>query len=196
MNFNRYFIRSSYTLLLAGFTMLAATRQVDWPSVTLFVGALAAGFLIDTGRLRWSVSRRWANLLILAYPGVALAEWQLLRSTPVTAIIHFVLFAASLKLLRAKGTRDWLWLYLVSFGVVLMSAGLMAGTHFLLLLVVYLFAAISTFIGFEIHRSQQYFADETQTQSATIELWRETKDQRQPIRAPGSRYLIGFAAAA
>src|SRR5205085_5504999 len=64
------------------------------------------------------------------------------------------------------------------------------------LLVVYLFAAISTFIGFEIHRSQQYFADETQTQSATIELWRETKDQRQPIRAPGSRYLIGFAAAA
>jgi hypothetical protein len=196
MNFNRYFIGSSYTLLLAGFTMLAATQQVDWPSVTLFAAALVAGFLIDTERLRWSVSRRWANLLILAYPGVALIEWQLLHSSPVTAIIHFVMFAASLKLLRAKGNRDWLWLYLVSFGVVLMSAGMMAGTHFLLLLVVYLFAAISTFVGFEIHRSQQYFANETQTQSPTIELWRETKEQRQPLRAPGSRYLIGFAAAA
>ncbi|MEP7338580.1 MAG: DUF3488 and transglutaminase-like domain-containing protein [Acidobacteriota bacterium] len=196
MNFSRYFIGSSYTLLLAGFTMLASTGKVDWPSMTLFAAALIAGFLIDMGRLRWSVSRRWANMLILAYPGVALIEWQLLRSSSVTAIIHFVLFATSLKLLRAKSNRDWLWLYLVSFGVVLMSAGMMAGTHFLLLLVVYLFAAISTFIGFEIHRSQQYFAGETQTQSVTIELWREAKEQRQPIRAPGSRYLIGFAATA
>ncbi len=196
MNFNRYFIASSYVLLVAGFGMLAATRQVDWLSLFLLTGALIAGVLIDTKRLRWSVSRRWANLLILAYPGIALVEWQVLRSTPVAAIIHFVLFATALKLLRAKGNRDWLWLYLVSFGVVLMSAGLMAGTHFLLLLVVYLFAALSTFLSFEIYRSQQYFADEIRMQVPAIELWRETKEQRQHIRAPGSHYLISFSAIA
>ncbi|MDQ3012696.1 MAG: transglutaminaseTgpA domain-containing protein [Acidobacteriota bacterium] len=231
MNFNRYFIASSYVLLVSGFGMLAATRQVDWVSLLLLAGALIAGVLIDTKRLRWSVSRRWSNLLILAYPVVALVEWQMLRSTPVVAVIHFVLFATSLKLLRAKGNRDWLWLYLVSFGVVLMAAGLMAGTHFLLLLVVYLFAALSTFISFEIYRSQQYFTAEIQygererpepplgererpeppltdaagkTQAAhapgtaipIIELWRETKEQRQHIRAPGSHYLISFSAAA
>jgi len=196
MNFKRYFIASSYVLLMAGFAMLAATQQVDWASIVLFLGALTAGFLIDIGRLRSGVSRRWANLLILVYPGVALFEWQVLRASPVTAIIHFVLFAASLKLLRAKGNRDWLWLYLVSFGVVLMSAGLMAGTHFLLLLVLYLFAALSTFLSFEIYRSQQYFAEEIQTQFPTVELWRETKEQRQPMRVPGARHLMGFSAAA
>lgn len=196
MNINRYFIASSYVLLVAGFTMLAATQHVDWISLLLLTGALTAGVLIDTKRLKWSVSRRWANLLILTYPGVAVIEWQLLHSTPVTVIIHFVLFATALKLLRTKGNRDWLWLYLVSFGVVLMSAGLMAGTHFLLLLIVYLFAALSTFISFEIYRSQQYFADETRTQCPAIELWRETKEQRQHIRAPGSHYLISFSAAA
>ncbi|MEO6726734.1 MAG: DUF3488 and transglutaminase-like domain-containing protein [Blastocatellia bacterium] len=221
MNFNRYFIVSSYVLLVSGFGMLAATRQVDWLSLLLLTGTLTAGALIDTKQLRWSVSRRWANLLILAYPGVALVEWQMLRSTPVVAVIHFVLFATSLKLLRVKGNRDWLWLYLVSFGVVLMSAGLMAGTHFLLLLVIYLFAALSTFISFEIYRSQQYFAAEIQygererpesplidasgnTQVAhaprtaipMIEFWRETKEQRQHIRAPGSHYLISFSASA
>ena len=225
MNINRYFIASSYVLLVAGFAMLAATRQVDWLSLLLLTGALIGGVLIDTKRMRWSVSRRWANLLVLAYPGVALVEWQVLHSTPVAAIIHFVLFATALKLLRAKGNRDWLWLYLVSFGVVLMSAGLMAGTHFLLLLAVYLFAALSTFLSFEIYRSQQYFAAEIRygererpeppltppltsaswetqvahaprTATPVIELWRETKEQRQHIRSPGSHYLLSFSAAA
>src|SRR5207244_1182453 len=103
----------------------------------------------------------------------------------------------------------------------LMSAGLMAGTHFLLLLILYLFAALATFAGFEIHRSQQFFAGELQTRaiqtseertsvrspneqtevpSSTsppiIELWRESKERRRPLRTPGGLHLTGFSAVA
>jgi len=196
MSFNRYFLVSSYLLLMAGFAMLASTQQMDWLALILFPGALAAGILIDTNRLRWSVSRRWANLLSLTYSGLALLEWQVLHFPPVRVVIHFVLFATSLKLLRAKSNRDWLWLYMVSFGIVLMSAGLMAGTQFLLLLIVYLFAALSTLASFEIRRSQQSFAEELQTPASSIELWREVKEQRQPLSAPGGGHLIGFSAGA
>lgn len=196
MNFDRYFTVSSYSLVATGFAMLVATRQVDQLSVALFIAVLAAGFLIDTNRLQWSLSRRWANALLLVYLGIALVEWQVLHSSLVFVITQFVLVATSLKLLRTKGNRDWLWLHIVSFCIVLMSAGLMAGTTFLLLLVVYIFAAISTFIGFEIRRSQQSFAEEIRNQPVSVDLWREVNDQRQPMTISGSRGLFGFSAGA
>lgn len=196
MNFNRYFTASSYLLLATSFAMLAATQQVDAMSLLLFVCVLVAGVLIDSAQLRWSLSRRWANGLMIAYLGVAFFEWQILHSPPIPVIAHFILFATSLKLLRVKSNRDWLWLYVVSFCILLMSAGMMAGTSFLLLLVVYLFAAICGFVGFEIRRSQQIFAKEIRHQAKQIEVWREINDQRQPLPAPGSRSLLGFSATA
>ncbi|HEX9000215.1 MAG TPA: DUF3488 and transglutaminase-like domain-containing protein [Blastocatellia bacterium] len=196
MNFDRYFNLSSYSLLTTSFAMLVATRQLDWISVALFMAMLVTGFLIDTNRLSWNLPRRWANTLMLVYVGMAFVEWQVLRFSPVLVISHFVLFATSMKLLRTKTNRDWLWLHIVSFCLVLMSAGLSAGTTFLLLLVVYIFAAVSTFIGFEIRRSQQSFAEDTQNQALSIELWREIKEQRQPMTVSASRGLFGFSATA
>ncbi len=196
MNFERYFIASSYSLLITGFAMLVATRRIDSLSVALFVVALAAGWLIDSGKLRWNVSRQWVNGLMIAWLGVAFIEWQIIGLSPILVITHFVLFATALKLLRRKNNRDWLWLYIVSFCIVLMSAGLMAGTSFLLLLICYLLAAISAFIGFEIRRSRQAFNEATENQPAAIELWREVKDHRRSLRAPRSHNLIGFSVTA
>ncbi|MEK7831493.1 MAG: DUF3488 and transglutaminase-like domain-containing protein, partial [Acidobacteriota bacterium] len=206
MNFNRFFIGSSYSLLVVSFAMLAATRRLDAPSLALFVGVLTVGCLIDLERLRWNLSRRLANALIILWLGVALIEWQLFHASPVSVITHFVLFAASLKLLRAKTNRDWLWLQIVSFCIVLMSAGMMMGTAFLLLLIVYLLAAASTFIAFEIRRSQQAFNQEvgdrelnnreTASRKVTIELWREVNDQRRTLPEPRGRSLFFFSALA
>lgn len=196
MNFDRYFTVSSYSLVATNFAMLVATRQVDQVSIVLFLAVLIGGFLIDTNRLRWSLSRRWGNTLLLVYLGIALIEWQMLHSSLVSVITRFVLVATSLKLLRTKSNRDWLWLHIVSFCIVLMSAGLTAGTTFLLLLVVYIFAAISTFIGFEIRRSQQSFAEEIRNQPISVDLWREVNEQRRPLTISGTRGLFGFSTAA
>ena len=164
MNLDRYFIASSYTLLGASFAILSATRQMDGVTLAVFFAALVAGCLIDLGYLPWNVSRRLANGLMVGWLGVALVEWQLFRMSPVVVITHFVLFASALKLLKRKDTRDWLWLYVISFCIVLMSAGMTMGTTFLLLLMVYLLAAISTFIVYEIRRTQQSFLDEVKSQ--------------------------------
>ncbi len=196
MSFDRHFIVSSYALLATSFAMLTATRQLDWLAILFFVVVLAAGFLIDTGQLRWNLSRRWANVLALGYVAVAMFEWQVLRVSSVLAVGHFVLVTTAMKLLQTKNNRDWLWLHIVSFGLVLMSAGLSAGTTFLLLLTVYIFAAISTFIGFEIRRSRQSFVEDLPNQTLSVELWREVNQQRQPITVSPGRGLFGFSAGA
>ncbi len=196
MNFNRFFIGSSYVLIATSAVMLAATHRLDKVSLALFAGAMTAGILIDLDRLRWNIPRRVSNGLMIAWVGVAFLEWQIFHLPPVAVVTHFVLFAATLKLLRPKTNRDWLWLHIVSFCIVLMSAGLMVGTMFMVLLVVYLLAAASTLLAFEIRRSQQAFNHEVSTQTVTVELWREVKNQRQPLPQPPSRSLFFFSTAA
>lgn len=193
MNLNRYFIASSYSLLAASFAILSATRQVDAVSLALFSAALVTGCLIDLNRLQWNVSRRLANALMIGWLGVAMVEWRVLGLPPVVVVTHFVLFASALKLLKRKDSRDWLWLYVISFCIVLMSAGLTMGTTFLLLLAVYLLAAISTFIAYEIRRTQQGFFEEVKRQEIAIELWREVNDVRRPIGKPGIAGLVFFS---
>lgn len=193
MNFNRYFIASSYSLLAASFAILAATRHVDVLWLMGFVVVMLAGCLIDLNRLQWNVPRRLANGLMIAWLGVAFVEWQLFRLPPVSITTHFVLFASSLKLLKQKTNRDWLWLYVVSFCIVLMSAGLMIGTTFLFLLMCYLLAAVSTFIAFEIRRTQQIFLEEVKKPELAIELWREVNDQRRPLLKPRAFGLLTFS---
>src|SRR5262245_18740540 len=105
------------------------------------------------------------------------AEWYALGVSPVTATLHFVFFAAALKLLRRKTGRDWIWLYVVTFCQVLMTAGMMVSTTFLLLVVIYLFAATSAFIGYEMRRSASAFAANNpscRVRGGTIEYRKES----------------------
>lgn len=196
MNFNGFFIGSSYFLIATSAAMLAATHRLDGVSLILFAGVMVAGALIDLERLRWGLARRLANGLMIGWVGVAFLEWQIFHLPPVAVVTHFVLFATTLKLLRPKTNRDWLWLHIISFCIVLMSAGLMIGTKFMALLMVYLLAAASTLIAFEIRRSQQAFDHEISKQTVSVELWREVKDQRQPLPQPHGRNLFFFSTVA
>jgi transglutaminase-like putative cysteine protease len=194
MSLERYFIFSSYAMFTTGFVMLAATRQLDGLSLALYAVALGAGWLIDTDRLRRSVSSRRANHLMVGYLFFALAEWWLLGASPVIVILHFVFFASSLKLLRKKTGRDWLWLYVVTFCQALMTAGMMVDAGFLFLIVVYLFAAVSAFVSYEIHRSAQAFAGAHSQQRIVVEYWKESKGSRQVLKTPRLRPLAVFSA--
>jgi protein-glutamine gamma-glutamyltransferase len=199
MSFNRYFTASSYALFTMSFVMLAATGQVDAIISSLFIGVLAAGWLIDSGKLHWSISPKIANWMLPGYLPFAIIEWQILGVSPVTLIIQFIIFASSLKLLRTKTNRDWLWLYIVSFCQVLMAAGMMISTTFLLLLILYLFAAISTFVSNEIRRSQEVFEANLSSWSGSVQspeiqfFSKDEKSQLQPV-TPRWRTLSYFSA--
>ena len=194
MSLERYFIFSSYAMFTTGYVMLASTRQLDVFSLALFAIVLGAGWLIDTGRISWSVGHRSANWLMAGGLAFVIAEWYALGVSPVVVILHFVFFAAALKLLRRKAARDWVWLYVMTFCQVLMTAGMMVSTTFLFLVMVYLFAATSAFIGYEMRRSAAAFAANNPSRPRDVEYWKESS--RRPIEAPRLRSLLIFSACA
>src|SRR5262249_19531935 len=196
MNLNRYFLGSSYLLFTISFIMLVATGRCDVVTTLLFTGILIAGWLIDTGRLVWAVSKRWSNWLMLGCVAIALVEWRGFGVEPVVAIIHLTLFASALKLLRLKSNRDWLWLYLVSFCLTLMTAGMTVNAIFLFLLIVYLFSGLSTLVSYEIRLTQKNFETLHAERNPgaefrfDIEFWKETRKERQKTQAPTGRSLM------
>src|SRR5215813_1861691 len=194
MSLDRYFIISSYAMFMTGYVMLASTDQLDIFSLGLFAMILGAGWLIDTGRISWSLGHRNANWLMGGGLTFVIVEWYVFGASPVTVTLHFVFFAAALKLLRRKAARDWIWLYIVTFCQVLMTAGMMVSTTFLFLVIVYLFAATSAFIGYEMRRSAAAFAANNPSRRGTVEYRKETDRSR--IEAPRLGSLPVFSACA
>jgi len=192
MTLDGYFRVSSYALLATSFVMLAATGQLDWLSVALFTAVLAVGWLVDSGRLRFRIPKRLITGLMVGYLPMALLDWWLVGSMPVIVLVHFIFFASSFKLLQPKLNRDWLWLYVVAFFEMLLAAGMTIDTTFLLLLIAFLFAAISTMASFEVRRGQQAFA----AHAPAVVFRREPAKARWRNDQPRLRSLAGFSAAA
>ncbi|MEP7272422.1 MAG: DUF3488 and transglutaminase-like domain-containing protein [Acidobacteriota bacterium] len=192
VNMDYYFRLSSYLLILTSFVMLVSTGQIDLPTIAIYIATVISGWLVDGGRTGLSLSRRTTNWLRIAYLPLMIIDWQVLDSPPAIVVTHFVLFISACKLLERKVMRDWLWLYLVAFFELIMAAGMTIDATFLVLLVVFLFAAISTLISFEIRRAGEAFG----TEGSSNELWRETEEQRRPLNERRPISVIGFSAVA
>lgn len=205
MTLDRYFRVSSYGLFTTSFLMLAATSQMDWVSTLLFALALAAGWLVDAGRLRLKISQRAIFWLMLGCLPFSVVDWRVLGSAPIVALIHFIFFASAFKLLQPKRGCDWLWLYVISFFEMLLAAGMMIDTTFFVLLVFFLFFAVSTLVSFELRRAQQALdatgvieseADAEKSGGAlavAVEYWRETPAARRLLKPPRWRQVAAFS---
>lgn len=170
--------------------MLAATGQLDLPAMVFYGGALIAGWLIDSERVRWKLPKLLVNWLMILYVPFAFIDWRVLGTMPVLVVVHFIFFASALKLLHPKASRDWLWLYIVAFFEMLLAAGMTIDTTFFLLLLLFLFAAISTLTSFEIRRAQ----NDAGVSTAEVEIWKETPQARRRLGEPRWRQLGWFSA--
>src|SRR6266508_1333707 len=166
MSLERYFIFSSYAMFMTGYVMLASTRQLDVFSLGVFAVVLGAGWLIDTERLSWSLEHRSANWLMTGGLAFLITEWYALGVSPVTVTLHFVFFAAALKV----------------------------STTFLLLVIIYLFSFSSPKTAYEMRRSASAFAANNPSRRVTVEF-RKGNDRR-PVESPRLGSLPVFSACA
>jgi protein-glutamine gamma-glutamyltransferase len=149
----RYFEIALYLLLLAGFGTLASTGKMDAPSILLAGLALMfRGYLVVQGR-QLVISERVAALLTLIYVLFFAADFLLLARSFVTATVHLVLFATVVKLFSVRRERDYLYLAVLSFLMVLAAAMLTVDSIFLAAFAVFLLVAVTTFILLEMRRS-------------------------------------------
>jgi transglutaminase-like putative cysteine protease len=117
---------------------------------------IAAWRLEDT---RWQIPERIGLVIVLLSLPLFYVDWRLNtvgeERVGVAALAHLILFLSTIKILQKKADRDWVFLYLISFFEVLLAAGLSASPLFLGTLGLYMLAAFSTVVAFEIKKAQR-----------------------------------------
>ncbi len=195
MNLESYFRSTSYALVATAFAGLALTGELDAPSVVLFLAAMALGYYADSkGWTRLRLSERMWRVLAIAYiPFSFIDAWMF--SDRILALTHLTLFVSAAKLLQNKRDRDWVFLYLVAFFQVLLTAGLTFNATFVASLTLFLFCFISTLTAFEIRRARREVTTISGEEEIILPPKSRRKDETKKDGVRRARYLVGASLA-
>jgi transglutaminase-like putative cysteine protease len=149
----RYFEVALYLLVVCGFGTLASTGGLDLPTILLVVTALLfRGYLLVTRRV-WLIRESWTTTLTLAYVAFYLADYFVFSGLFVSATVHLVLFVMVVRLFSSRRDRDYYFLAVISFLMVLAAAVLTVDSTFLLAFAAFMLMAVVTCILMEMRRA-------------------------------------------
>ncbi len=150
----RYFQVSLYLLIVTAYFTLVSTGKLDSLSVMLVaVALLFRGYQVSKDR-QSKIPERWTGYLTVLYVGLYIADYSLISNNNfVTASIHLVLFIIVVKMFSIHRDRDYIYLTVLSFLVVLAAAILTVDAVFLASFSLFALIAASTFISMEMRRS-------------------------------------------
>jgi len=149
----RYFEIALYLLVLSGFVTLLSTRGLDLPTALLVSGALVLRGYALAVRRTLLIPDAWTKTLTIGYAAFYLADYFLISGLFVGATVHLVLFVMVVRLFSTKRERDYYFLAVISFLMVLASAVLTVDSIFLLAFTVFMLMAVATFILMEMRRA-------------------------------------------
>jgi transglutaminase-like putative cysteine protease len=188
MSLDSYFRVTSYALVGTAFLGLALTGELDLISILLYPVAFGVSFYADARETTRMRMREWLwRILAVAYVPFIFVD-AIFISNRILALVHMTLFVSAAKLLQNKRDRDWVFLYLVSFFQMLLSAGLTFNATFVASLATFLFFFVSTLAAFEIRRAQR------EVTPGDLEILTPVKETRRARRGR-VRYLIGASVA-
>jgi transglutaminase-like putative cysteine protease len=161
LRFDTLFRISSYATVACGVLALALTGGIGFVLAAALFVTLAAAWKAEGSR--WQLSERVSLFAVLASLPFFYFDWKLQITAfgveagraSVGALAHFIILLSLVKLFGAKADRDWLFLYLISFFEVLLSAGLSLSPRFIAALTLYAFAALTTVVCFEIRKAHR-----------------------------------------
>lgn len=149
----RYFEIALYLLVCTGFATLASTGSVSLPALLLAgTGLLIRGYLLAQGRT-FLLPERWASRLTLAYVVFFLLDYFVLSGQFVQSVVHLVLFVMIVRMFSLRRNRDYYFLAVIAFLMVLSAAVLTVGSMFLLCFAFFQLIAVATFILLEMKNS-------------------------------------------
>ncbi len=179
----RFFEVSLYLLLFTGFAMLAGTGKLDAVSVLIVLSAmLGKGALLMRGSDA-RIPEEWTNYLTLTYVVFFAVDYFAISQTFIGSLVHMVLFAAMVKVFSIHRDRDYVYLAVLSFGMVLAAAVLTVDSLFFVLFCLFVLLAVMTFVSMEMRRSWRVAHPQNSGGSAAIksELWMVNDLSRLPL---------------
>src|SRR5271167_715490 len=153
MAVQRYFEVALYLLVLCGFGTLVSTGGLDLPTVLLVGAALLFRVFLLATRRTLLIPESWTTTLTLGYVAFYLADYFVFSGLFVTATVHLVLFVMVVRLFSTKRDRDYYFLAVICFLMVLAAAVLTVNSTFLLAFAVFMLMAVVTCILMEMRRA-------------------------------------------
>ncbi len=149
----RYFEVALYLLIVCGFGTLASTGGLDLPTILLVVTALLfRGYFLVKRRI-WLIPESWTTTLTLVYVAFYLADYFVFSGLFVSATVHLVLFVMVVRLFSSRRDRDYYFLAVISFLMVLAAAVLTVDSTFLLAFAAFMLMAVVTCILMEMRNA-------------------------------------------
>jgi protein-glutamine gamma-glutamyltransferase len=149
----RYFEVALYLLALTGFGTLASTGGLDLPTMSLAGAAvLFRGYLLATRR-SFLIPERWTTFLTVAYTAFYVVDYFFISGGFLNATIHLVIFALVVRLFSARRERDYYFLAVIAFLMVLAAAVLTIGSMFLLTFSGFMIVAVVAVILMEMRHA-------------------------------------------
>jgi protein-glutamine gamma-glutamyltransferase len=165
----RYFELSVHALIGTAFFALALTGRLDALSIFVFVPVFLVSLYRTHNALPPLLTARGAFYLSCAYILVFLFDLNALSGTLIGATVHMVLFLELAKLHQEKADKDYLYLIILSFMKILAASSLTVDISFVVTLLLFLIAFVSTLMSFDMHRSQRA-SPQTATGEAPVSL--------------------------
>jgi protein-glutamine gamma-glutamyltransferase len=151
----KHFQVSIHALIGTAFVALALTGRLDTISVVVFAAGAAWSLyraLRDSPSL---VSTRAGSVLSCIYIGIFLLDMAAISRSFIPATIHLILFLELLKLFQDKSDKDYFYLIVLSFLKILAAASLTVDISFVVALVLFMIALVSTLMSFDMYRSSR-----------------------------------------
>jgi len=164
----RYFEISTHALVITAFMALSFTGRLDAPSIAIFAAGVLWSLYRTIRQLPTLLGGRGTFYLSCAYIAFFVADNLILSRSFVTSTVHMVLFLELAKLHQKKSDRDYFYLIVLAFLMVLAAASLTIDLSFLITLLLFLIALVATLMSFEIVRSQRLHGNETGSGNGTL----------------------------
>jgi protein-glutamine gamma-glutamyltransferase len=150
----RLFQTSLFLLIVTGFATLLGTGKLDLVSVIFVLAALLLrGYLLLRDR-PFVIPRRVTSWLAILYFLLFFVDFFFLSGRDfMTSSVHLVLFGICVKLFNVERERDYAYLAMLSFLMVLAAAILTVDSAFLAAFGLFIVLAVFCFMAMEMRRS-------------------------------------------
>ncbi len=145
----RYFEIALYLLVFTGFGTLVSTGGLSIGTALVVSAALLVRGYLLLARRAWLIPESWTAWLTLGYVAFYLADYFLISGGFLNATVHLVLFVMVVRLFSAQRDRDFYFLSVIAFLMVLSAALLTVDSVFLLSFAVFMLTAVVSFILME-----------------------------------------------
>jgi protein-glutamine gamma-glutamyltransferase len=146
---DRFFEVGLYLLVFVGFGTLASTGGLDILTVLFVCAALLfRGYTLVTRRT-FLIPERWITPLTVTYTLFYLADYFVISRTFLYSTVHLVLFVMVVRLFSARRDRDYYFLAVLSFLMLLSASVLTVDSTFLFAFAGFMLVGVVTFILME-----------------------------------------------